>query len=182
MCGKKLPVRSGVGESNLVFAQVRAVDEVVPETLDHARGDALAPQHAEHPNAADATQSGLCGGGAAPGSLALEHHLLPLRALRTGLLDHPVTLLNVLSDKASGHLLVIGDEEEGFGLGRALGFHLLEAQVIVHHLPDLLHLLQRILGVIWKDQDDLAVRVFSQNPLLLPSHISDSTDELVVKE
>jgi len=30
MCGKEFPVGRGVGESDLVFAQVRAVYEVVP--------------------------------------------------------------------------------------------------------------------------------------------------------
>ena len=49
-------------------------------------------------------------------------------------------LLNVLGDKASCHFLVVGDEKEGCGLGQTLGLHLLEAQVIVHHLPDLLNL------------------------------------------
>jgi hypothetical protein len=46
----------------------------------------------------------------------------------------------MLSDQAPSHLLVIGDEQEGFGLGGTLGLHLLEAQVIVHHLSDLLNL------------------------------------------
>lgn len=46
----------------------------------------------------------------------------------------------MLCYEAACHLLVTGDEQEGFGLGGALGLHLLESQVIVHHLPDLLHL------------------------------------------
>ena len=51
-------------------------------------------------------------------------------------------LLDVLCDEAAGHLLVVGDEQEGLGLGRTLCLHLLEAQVVVYHLPDLLHLKQ----------------------------------------
>lgn len=49
-------------------------------------------------------------------------------------------LLDVLCYEAAAHLLVIGDEEEGLSLRGTLGLHLLEAQVVVHHLPDLLHL------------------------------------------
>lgn len=49
-------------------------------------------------------------------------------------------LLYVLCYKASTHFLVVGDEEEGLGLGGTLGLHLLEAEVTVHHLPDLLNL------------------------------------------
>lgn len=46
----------------------------------------------------------------------------------------------MLCYKASTHFLVVGDEEEGLGLGGTLGLHLLEAEVTVHHLPDLLNL------------------------------------------
>ncbi len=49
-------------------------------------------------------------------------------------------LLYVLCYKASTHFLVVGDEEEGLGLRGTLGLHLLEAEVTVHHLPDLLNL------------------------------------------
>lgn len=49
-------------------------------------------------------------------------------------------LLNVLRYEASSNFFVTGDEEESFGLRGTLGLHLLEAEVIVHHLPDLLHL------------------------------------------
>lgn len=63
-----------------------------PEALEHARGDALPSHHADHPDAADATDGWLRRGGAAPGSLPLEHHLLSLGAVRDGLLDHPVAL------------------------------------------------------------------------------------------
>lgn len=49
-------------------------------------------------------------------------------------------LLYVLCYKASSHFPIIGDEEEGLGLRGTLGLHLLEAEVVVHHLPDLLHL------------------------------------------
>lgn len=49
-------------------------------------------------------------------------------------------LLYVLRYQASSHFLVIGDKEEGFGLRGTLGLHLLEAEVIVHHLSDLLNL------------------------------------------
>lgn len=30
MCGKEFPIRSGVGESDLIFAQVGTIYEVVP--------------------------------------------------------------------------------------------------------------------------------------------------------
>lgn len=46
----------------------------------------------------------------------------------------------MLCYKASTHFLVVGDEEEGLGLRGTLGLHLLEAEVTVHHLPDLLNL------------------------------------------
>lgn len=49
-------------------------------------------------------------------------------------------LLYVLCYETSTHFLVVGDEEEGLGLRGTLGLHLLEAEVIVHHLPDLLNL------------------------------------------
>ena len=51
----------------------------------------------------------------------------------------------MLRYKASTDFLVIGDEEEGLGLRGTLGLHLLEAEVVVHHLPDLLHLTNSIL-------------------------------------
>lgn len=46
----------------------------------------------------------------------------------------------MLCYQASTHFLVVGDEQEGLGLRGTLGLHLLEAEVIVHHLPDLLNL------------------------------------------
>lgn len=46
----------------------------------------------------------------------------------------------MLCYEAAAHFLVIGDEEEGLGLRRTLGLHLLEAEVTVHHLSDLLNL------------------------------------------
>lgn len=49
-------------------------------------------------------------------------------------------LLYVLCYETAGHFLVIRDEEEGFSLRGAFGLHLLEAEVIVHHFPDLLDL------------------------------------------
>lgn len=33
----------------------------------------------------------------------------------------------------------------------------------------MLYLLQSIFGIIWEDENDLAVRILSQNPLFLPS-------------
>lgn len=67
----------------------------LPEAFQHAWGDALASHHAHHPDAADAADGRLRRGGAAPGPLPLKHHLLPLRALRHRLLNHPVTLERV---------------------------------------------------------------------------------------
>lgn len=56
-------------------------------------------------------------------------------------------LLYVLSYETPSHFLVIRDKEEGFGLWGTLGLHLLEAEVIVHHLPDLLNLRNRLLYI-----------------------------------
>lgn len=78
MRGEEFPVGGGVRESDLVFAQVRTVDEVIPEALDHTRGDAQASHHADHPDATDAADGWFWCRGAAPSSLSLEHHLLPL--------------------------------------------------------------------------------------------------------
>lgn len=207
MCGEEFPIRSGVGESNLIFAQVWTEHKVVPvkqndelkckfnllwgdqtsnlgalkkhwpEALEHAWGDALASHHADDPDAADATDGRLRRCGATPSSLTLKHQLLSFWTLRDGLLNHPVPLsaftslsllmqirfilrtkqtsvrttcgwykmavshlLYVFCYKASTHFLIVGNEEKGLGLRRTLGLHLLEAEVTVHHLPDLLNL------------------------------------------
>lgn len=68
------------------------VSQSSPETLDHARGDALPSHQTEDPDAADATEGWLRVGGAAPGTLTLKHHLLSFRALWHRLLYHPVAL------------------------------------------------------------------------------------------
>lgn len=49
-------------------------------------------------------------------------------------------LLDVLRYETSSHFLVNRDEEERFGLRGTLHLHLLEAKVIVHHLPNLFNL------------------------------------------
>lgn len=94
---EKLKQEGRVSKSRRVFRRFRS-----PEALEHARGDALASHHADHPDAADAADGRLRRGGAAPGPLPLKHHLLSLRALGRWLLDHPVTLegIHMLSHAA----------------------------------------------------------------------------------
>lgn len=40
---------------------------------------------------------------------------------------------------------------------------------VTGHPVNTLYLLQSIFGIIWQDENDLAVRILSQNPLFLPS-------------
>lgn len=61
-------------------------------------------------------------------------------------------LLDVLRYETSSHFLVNRDEEERFGLRGTLHLHLLEAQVIVHHLPNFFNL--------WEAERTLQTTVF----------------------
>lgn len=62
----------------LVGKARRSLKRLVPEAVEHARGDALASHHADHPDAADAADGRLWRCGAAPSSLTFEHQLLSL--------------------------------------------------------------------------------------------------------
>lgn len=76
-----------------------------PETLNHSWCNASPPHHAENPNATDPTNCWLWNSRAAPGPLALKHHLLPLGSFWHWLFDHPVTLYTGINKSTGGLLL-----------------------------------------------------------------------------
>lgn len=139
LLGKTQANLSRVRESKLVHGEDVVLYHVVPHGIYEGGGDALPSMCLQDPHTTDPHPD--FGGG-----LGAAHHTA--RTLLLLLLGHnAVSFVDLLGNEAAHHLTV-QHVQENLSVLPGLDAVLREAQLVVHHLSHLLHLLPPALGVL----------------------------------